>query len=342
MKGSSIHRVLMTVASLSVADANAALLLSTNLEGWQTDIQTLFSNRLNQQLFETNYSNISAISSQSFSALPDPSAPNYASNRMNWNFNGNNVDLGRTAVFNSEKTGVDWSFTITALETDTVSASGSHYHGTTYSPGDMAQAHVIYNDRPDRSKFEQVDAFTDVLSIGKHKGYDTDEVADGDPYNWDNDDFRVDITSGTALYAFAFEIVNNKKYVDTTIDPANPDPSDGGVYSYGRESVSVTDASGNTQIIRDATGELPLIPGYYNDPDTTEDEGRYADNFADVRFIGIVSETPFISFRFDEDSRADDIGIRSLRFAGVTPVPVPAAFWLFASGILLILRQRRI
>jgi len=66
-------------------------------------------------------------------------------------------------------------------------------------------------NRVNRNNFDQFNAFTDVLSIGKARGFDTDIIADGDPHAWNNDDFSIEITSGPALYALAFEIINNKK-----------------------------------------------------------------------------------------------------------------------------------
>lgn len=339
MKGTSIRLVLL-ISFFTSVQASAALLFSTSFSDWETDQQTLLSGQLHREVYKTDYTNIAAISSQAFSALPDPTHPDYESTRMDWQFSGNNVDLGHSVDFASSQTGLSRSFRLSTLETDTVTASGSHYHGTQYSAGDTARASVIFNDRIDRNNFEQNDAFTNALSIGKHKGYDTDEVLDGDPYSWDNDDFQVEMTSGPALYAFAFQIINNKKYLDTSINPQNPSNSDGGLYSYGRESISVIDALGNQIDITEQTGGMPVIPGYYDDPLTQADEGKYSDNFDDVQFIGIVSDIPIISFTFNEDSRSDDIAIRDLQFVGVAPVPLPAGVWLLISSLGILLTQR--
>jgi len=318
---------------LTVLPTQATILFSTSLQAWQADMSTTFSRHLDHATFETNYANIVTTVTGGFPALPDQSDSSYESNRMNWNNSANNVDLGRTAVFNKADTNFQWSFEIGAKETDIVTSSATHDHGTQYNVGDIVEAHVFYNDRVNRNNFDQVNAFTDVLSIGKHKGFDTDEVADGDPYAWDNDDFSIEVTSGPALYALAFEIVNNKKYIDTSF---NGGSSDGGLYSYGRESISITDSNGQVFKIQEKTGELPIIPGYYNDPATPDvDEGKYKDNFDDVQFIGIVSDIPFTLLEFNEDSRSDDIGIKNLMFAGTaSPVPLPAASWLLISGLL--------
>ncbi|MFK8069093.1 MAG: VPLPA-CTERM sorting domain-containing protein [Gammaproteobacteria bacterium] len=318
---------------ISIMSANAAILFSTSFTDWQADMTTTFSRHLDHSTFEINHANISTTVSGGIAALPDPSDPNFETARMDWNSAGNNVDLGRTAIFDRADTNFQWSFQISALETDKVTTD----HGTQYSSGDTAEAHIIYNDRINKSNFDQVNAFTNVLSIGKFGGFDTDEVADGDPFKWDNDDFDIEITSGPELYAFAFEIVNNKKHVDTTI---NGQSSDGGLYSYGRESITVTDANNQTFRITEQTGGLPVIPGYYNDPATEENEGLYSNNYDDVRFIGIVSDTPFLRFEFNEDSRSDDIGIKNLQFAGnASPVPVPAAFWMMLSGLAVLSRS---
>lgn len=334
--GTSLKTLMALTFTGLCTTSQATILFSTSFDAWQADMMTAFSRHLNHATFTTNYSNIAPTVVGGLTVLPDPSDPDYINQRMDWNNPGNNVDLGRTAVFNSAQTGFQWGFQISAIETDVVTSSSTHYHGTRYSEGDSVEAHVFYNDRVNRNNFDQVNAFTDVLSIGKHKGFDTSQVADGDPYNWDNDDFSIEITSGPALYAFAFEIVNNKKYIDTTINPAAPSSSDGGLYSYGRESIKLIDANNQLVEITENTGELPVIPGYYNDPATPEDEGLYEDNFDDVRFIGFVSDTPLVWLEFNEDSRSDDIGIKNLRFASLTPVPLPAAFWMLASGIAVL------
>jgi len=313
----------------------AAILFSTSFDAWQNDMTTTFSRHLDHATFKTNYQNISPTVSSSFSALPNPSNPDYQSKRTDWNNIGNNVDLGRTAVFNKANTNFKWSFEVGALETHKV----KNDHGTQYSQGDVAEAHVFYNDRVKKgvnTKFEWVDAFTDVLSIGKFGGFDTKKVADGDPFKWDNDDFSIEITSGPDLYALAFEIVNNKKQMDFSIDPDKPKSSDGGLYSYGKESVTVIDSNKDIFKILEKTGGQPVIPGYYDDPATPDvDEGAYNGNFDNVQFIGIVSDTPFDWLEFNEDSRSDDIGIKNLMFAGnVAPVPLPAGVWLLASGLI--------
>ncbi len=331
-----ISGCLSFLISIAAPQVSGTILFSTSLESWQSDMTTTFSRHLDYATFKTTYGNIAPTVSEAFSALPDPSDPDFQSRRMDWNDSANNVDLGRTAVFDKVDTGFRWGFQISAKETDTVKSSSPLRHGTQYNVGDRVEAHVIYNDRINRNNFDQVNAFTDVLSIGKHKGFDTDEVADGDPYAWDNDDFGIEITSGPALYALAFEIVNNKKYIDTSF---NGGSSDGGLYSYGRESITITDINGQKFKIQETTGQLPIIPGYYNDPATPGvDEGKYTDNFDDVQFIGIVSDTPFTWLEFNEDSRSDDIGIKNLMFAGTTsPVPLPAAFWFFSSSLIALM-----
>ncbi len=316
----------------SVMSAHAAILFSTSFTEWQADMTTTFSRHLDHSTFEISHTNISSTVNGGIASLPDPSHPDFESARIDWNSAGNNIDLGRVASFNKADTNFQWSFQISALETDKV----TNEHGTKYMSGDTAEAHIIYNDRINKRNFEQINAFTNVLSIGKFGGFDTDEVADGDPFKWDNDDFKIEITSGPELYAFAFELVNNKKYVDVTI---NGQSSDGGLYSYGRESITITDANNQTFKIKEETGGLPVIPGYYNDPTTEANEGLYSDNYDDVRFIGIVSDTPFLLLEFNEDSRSDDIGIRNLQFASAaSPVPIPAALWMLLSGLFVISR----
>ncbi len=329
--------------SIFTVQAQAAILFSTSFDAWQNDMTTTFSRHLDHATFETNHANIAPTVSGGFSAL-DPADPDYESKRMDWSNSGNNVDLGRTATFNKTDTNFQWSFEIGALETDKVNSD----HGTQYNDGDIAEAHVFYNDRIKKgvnAKFEWVDAFTDVLSIGKFGGFDTKKVADGDPFKWDNDDFSIEITSGPDLYALAFEIVNNKKQMDYSIDPDKPKPSDGGLYSYGKESITVTDSKGKTFKILEETGGQPVIPGYYDDPATPDvDEGAYKGNFDNIQFIGIVSDTPFDWLEFNEDSRSDDIGIKNLMFAGdIAPVPLPAGVWLLASGLIALfgLGQKR-
>ncbi len=321
---------------LNVSSAQSAILFSTSLNDWQVDMRSTFSRQLDHQTFTTTWENIAPTVVGGFPALPDPADPEYEAKRMDWGFGGNNVDLGKTAVFDQTNTGFQWSFKISAMETDTVTSSAKHDHGTQYNIGDRVEAHIFFNDRVNRNNFAQVDAFTNVLSIGKHKGFDTGQVPAGDPYNWDNDDFNIEITGGPALYAFAFEIVNNKKYVDTTF---NGGASDGGLYSYGRESLTIRDKEGHEFSISDKIGELPVIPGYFNDPSTPGDEGKYSDNFDDVRFIGIVSDTPITFLEFNEDSRSDDIGIRNLRFAtNASPVPLPSPLLLLLSALGILSR----
>ena len=321
--------------TIFTAPTQAAILFSTSFDAWQDDMSTTFSRHLDHATFKTNYANIVSAVPGGFSALPDPSQLDYESKRMDWTYNGNNVDLGRTAVFNNTETNFQWSFQISAIETDEV----KNEHGTQYHPGDIAEAHIFYNDhikKGKNAKFEWVDAFTDVLSIGKFGGFDTQKVTDGDPFKWDNDDFSVEITSGPDLYALAFEIVNNKKQMDYTIDPDNPKLSDGGLYIYGKESITVIDSNKDTFKILEETGGQPVIPGYFDNPGTPGiDEGAYKGNFDNVQFIGIVSDTPFTWLEFNEDSRSDDIGIKNLMFAGnASPVPLPAGIWLLISGLI--------
>lgn len=52
-------------------------------------------------------------------------------------------------------------------------------------------------------------------------------------------------------------------------------------------------------------------------------------------FVGLIAETPFTQVTFTVTampSGGDGIGFDEVRFG--TPVPVPAAFWLFGSGLL--------
>ncbi len=289
-----------------------------------------FSRHLDHTTFETNYANIAQTVSGGFSALPDPSDPDYESQRMNWNNKGNNVDLGRTAVFNKDDTKFRWGFEISAQQKpDKVTDKPAHNHGTQHSPGDITEAHIIFNDRINRrgASFEQVNTFTDVLSVGKFGGYDTKQIPDGDPFKWHNDDFGIKFTSGPDLYAFAFEIVNNQKVMNKKT---------GELRSYAKESVKVFNSTGKMVFSDEKNSMQPLIPGYYDDSMTPLlDEGLYKNSYDNVQFLGFVSDKPLTGLLFNEDSRSDNIGIKNLMFAGnVAPVPLPAGVWLLVSGLI--------
>ena len=248
--------------SAAINSSAANLALYTDYDSWLAAVNTSSQN-LEVSTFETNYTNVSNEEHISpFQQLPPPSDPDYLTIRTETSFDGNNVNLGKHATFKTGTTGFDISFEVTATE--------------------AADARIYYNDIPFGKTPDQVDSFTDVLSIGKFNGF-----TDGD-HDWDNDDFTLEITSNDAVYGIGFDLVNNKQNIIEWLK----------IYSNKTDTQS--------QAIFDQ-GD---IPGY---------TGSYESNFDDVRFIGIVSDTPFSWLEFNEGDSVNDIGLKNFRFA--TPLP---------------------
>lgn len=239
---------------------------------------------LNVATFATNYANVSNEDRVgSFPQLPSKTSSNYTATRNDYSFTGNNVDLGTRATFNSSKTGFQNSFEINAVET----ASGA---GT---------AHIYYNDIPNGKSPTQVEPFTDVLSIGKFNGFPSGY---GSSRNWEDDDFTIEITGGPAVYGFGFDLINNKKYDNSEWFQVFANKADTG---------SAFDANDPNSLAWFGNGQ---IPGY---------TGTYEANYNDVRFIGIISDTPFSWMEFNEDVLSNDIGLANIRFATQQSMPVP-------------------
>lgn len=200
---------------------------------------------------------------------------------------------------------------------------------------------VFFNDAPTGKTAETITGWKDVLSIGKFNGFD----GVNDPLNrpateFDNDDFNLELTDGSQLYAFAFNIINNR-------DPG-----------VGVEELEVFSASGGTQIttiggddhdntaVSGTASSSTTIPGYTGGNGAKNIPGIGDVDFIHTSFVGIVTDNPsevFSFLRFNEDGGVNDIGIFNLRFA-VVPVPVPAAVWLFGSALIALfgLRRKRI
>ncbi|GEM_PF-2517920 len=265
MKGLFSLFILFATSLVSSWLQAANLTLYTDYNAWLSAVNAHTQN-LQVSTFQTNYANVSNEEHVgSFSQLPPSSDPNYLIVRSDTNFDGNNVNLGRHATFNSSKTGFPISFEINAVET---------YNGSL--------ARIYYNDIPYGKTPQQVDAFTDVLSIGKFNGFN------GSDHDWDNDDFTLEITSNDSVYAIGFDVINNKKDVS--------------------EYLKIFANKGDIQPL--IVFDQGSIPGY---------TGGYESNFDDVRFIGVISDTPFKWLEFNEDDYPNDIGLRKLRFA--TPQP---------------------
>lgn len=248
----------------------------TDYDAWRAAVNASNLN-LDASEFTTHYDNVSAETEvDAFSSLPDPSDANYLSTRIDSTFSGNNVDLGRSADFDLALTGFQNSFSLSAIQTD---VSGD--------------ATILFNDIPAGKTTAQIDAFTNVLSIGKFNGYPSES---GNPFDFDKDDFTLEITDGPAVYAVGFYLINNKADSSEWLE----------VFATRTHSGSaVFDDSDGESLARFGSG---AIPGY---------AGSYEDNFDDVRFVGIVSDTPFSWLEFHEDGSVNDIGIADLQFANL-------------------------
>ena len=263
---------ILTFASVCIFNASASaanLTLYTDYNAWLAAVNASSQN-LETSTFETNYTNVSNEEYISpFSQLPATSDPDYLTTRTDISFDGNNVNLGRHATFRTDTTGFDISFEISA--TQSVSGRGD--------------ARIYYNDILQGKTPVQVDSFTDVLSIGKFNGFDS---GDGSEFDWDDDDFTLEITSNDQVYGIAFDLHNNKQNVSEWLE----------IYANKTDTQSLVKFDQGT------------IPGY---------TGSYDSNFDDVRFIGVVSDTPFTWLEFNEGSGVNDIGLSNIRFA--TPQP---------------------
>ena len=259
---------ILTFASVCIFNASASaanLTLYTDYNAWLAAVNASSQN-LETSTFETNYTNVSNEEYISpFSQLPATSDPDYLTTRTDISFDGNNVNLGRHATFDTDNTGFDISFEISATQ----SASG------------RGDARIYYNDILQGKTPVQVDSFTDVLSIGKFNGFDS---GDGSEFDWDDDDFTLEITSNDQVYGIAFDLHNNKQNISEWLE----------IYA------NKTDAQSLIKFDQGA------IPGY---------TGSYDSNFDDVRFIGVVSDTPFTWLEFNEGNGVNDIGLANIRFA---------------------------
>ena len=323
----------------SIGNANATFMYFSGsgttqsgqaLTDWTSAVNSTMINgqSLTISTFETNYTNVSNATGLSFPTYSsDPGAGCTSSStsgclRVDESNPANNVNLSvtsNTALKNSNTSGVasfngassgipgfQWNFNITSHET---TAGGTKHSG------------VFFNDIPNGKTYEQINAFTNVLSIGKFNGFDS-----GDTHQYDEDNFSLEVTNG-GLYAFAFNMVNNKKDGSTEWLEVFANKSDTGTAAFNN-------ADGNALALFSDTNGNP-IPGY---------TGTYEANFDHISFVGILATDISEVFRwleFKEDTGSNDIGIFNLRFASVSAVPLPAAFWLFASGLLGLIGLRK-
>ncbi len=264
-----VTSILLMLSQVSHA---ATVTLYTDYAAWQA---ASANSNLQESTFDTNYSNISKEASVgSFAALPSTNDPSYMSTRTDSSFSGNNVNLGRSATFNSANTGFQNSFEISA-----------------YQSASSGDATIVYNDIPAGKSNNQIDAMTDVLSIGKFNGY---SAGQGNTFDFDKDDFTFEITSGPAIYGLGFDLINNKYDVSEWLE----------IFATKSDTGTAAFDSSDGQSL--ALFDNGLIPGY---------TGSYEDNFDDNRFLGVISDTPFSWLEFHEDSYVNDIGIANFRFA---------------------------
>lgn len=277
-----------TSAAQALADWTSAV-NSTQINGQSLTIST----------FVTNYTNVSNATGLSFS----PTASN-----VNLSVNSDTTlqtsDTAGKATFNGASAGFQWDFEITSTE----QISGNH-------------SGVFFNDDPTGKSPTEQAPFNEVLSIGKFNGFSTGVTTD-----YDEDNFTLEVTNG-GLYAFAFNMVNNKKDGSLEWLEVFANKTDTGTAAFndtGDNALALfSDNNGNS------------IPGY---------TGTYEANFDHITFVGILATDISEIFRwleFKEDTGSNDIGIFDLRFASVSAVPLPAAFWLFASGLLGLIGLRR-
>lgn len=253
---------------LSSQSALSAVTMYTSYSSWNSAVTAIGG--LTRSNFDTDYDNISlADGLAGFDDLPASSDPSYATVRSDYTFSGNNVDLSPTASFESVDTGLDFSFSVSALEVK-----------------NSSNARLFFNDIPDGKTFDQIDQFTDVISVGKFNGFPS---AYGSGTNYDNDDFAIEITAGADVYAIGVYLENNKENLT-------------------QESITIYDSNGVELAVFNNTNGNP-IPGY---------SGSYEDNYNDApRFIGVVSDTPFTRFVFNEGNGPNDIGLINFRFASL-------------------------
>lgn len=335
----------------SAGSANAVIIdFFNNFSAWQTALPASYTT----YNYVTNYTNVSNSTGASFAPLPansgsgctasssspsdcariDTSKATYiydASSIPRVKPSGNaptdiynNVDLGSNVSFNNSGI-VPWNFTIRTFEQQTFTSN------TYLGPGTHSSS-IIFNDIPalDSSHtYEDAAAFTDALSIGKYNGYfGGDGHQTGD--EWDNDNFTIEF-SGPDLYAFGFYIVNNFNSSNTT-----PDTNEW-LEVFMNKLASGISADGSnfySQAFND-TGDNSL--GQYNNIPgnaTVQSNASF--------FVGIISDTPFSWLEFNESNNNNDIAIKDFYFASnISAVPLPAAFWLFASGLLGLIGLRK-
>ena len=313
-----LRTILLFTVFLSTGNANATFFYysgsgttnsSNALSAWESKVSstTISGQSLSIDLFDTTYAHVNGATGLGFG-----STDNNVNLSVISDTTLQNSDTSGTATFtgaNSGIAGFDWDFKLTSFETTN---SGATHSG------------VFFNDDPTGKTPAQQDAFNEVLSIGKFNGFTS-----GDTHEYQNDNFTLEITNSAGLYAFAFNMVNNKDYGGTGSS------SDEWLEVFADKAASGTsfENSGDTTLafFGDSDGVNPTnnaIPGY---------SGTYEDNFDHVSFVGIVTDDLNQAFKwleFNEDNNPNDIGIYNLRFAGVNAVPVPAAVWLFGSGLM--------
>lgn len=290
-----------TNTAINVVDAQSA---------WQAKVSDLFPT-LSVSTFTTNYANVSTSTGLGFSNTDtNVNLSNSA------DYTSSNSPNG-TASFSALSGAGTPSFNITA--TEKIDNTGDGVPTTKFGG-------VFYSDVPTGKTADTAAAWQDILSIGKFNGF----ASPGNITEYDNDDFTLDITGGDALYAFAFKIINNNKY-------------NGNV----TESLDIFDSSSTllAHIGDDSNDGIAGIGTSTNIPGYNSGEGEVAGvDFVQTSFIGIVTDNiaeAFSSIMFDEDGNANDIGIFELQFLVAAPVPVPAAVWLFGTGLLFLFGFRR-
>ena len=173
-----------------------------------------------------------------------------------------NINIGDFLTFSATNTGLSRSFTLEALETD---------------------ADFTFDDDegPNNTAFDNA-------------------LSPGDIDNYEDDDWEINITSGPALYGFAFILRDNH------------------VVNFGDDTVSFFDAQDNL------IGSVSPMP----------------DSASTGQFVGFVSSDPIARIVYDDDIGADDIAIADFSFATTVPTPSSAVATLIGIGAVLIRRRK--
>ena len=173
----------------------------------------------------------------------------------------------------------------------------------------------------------------------------------GDPANGTEDPgFAIDDGSFNSGEYLAFEVINTLSYWDGTTWSAS---------TSGSESLLITDVLGTTTTVTDAliTHSIGLIDqadaegGVHShldfEIDLTAASGAYLLELALLGFsdqaltnqIASTSDSFYIAFNYGMDEALFETGIDAL---GVSEVPLPATWLLFASGLGSLLLRRRV